>query len=275
MKYGSLKEYEIDIIANAKRFDVAVFLGTGRFARETELPSLDTARERGAAMAKEAANGRPAMIYAVSAEGRSVLVPKTYQPARPAEQPEETAMPATKFTGTEIAKLTAIITGGGYKRTNSKDAAIKRFLNAAKDKGIEKPDTFLAMPSFDDAASALRGKKAPRSVNIEDIHKSNHPTAKANAASWRKENGGPVAVPKGGKRAAILEAAKAGTLPEPPDFSAKTHERFRPKLAKVVELAKAGDIKGLKAMEINPVSSSPKAMARYRDLCVIALESRK
>ena len=39
-------------------------------------------------------------------------------------------------------------------------------------------------------------------------------------------------------------------------------------------LAKAGDLKGLRAFEINPVSSSPKAIARYRDLCVIALEAR-
>jgi hypothetical protein len=36
-------------------------------------------------------------------------------------------------------------------------------------------------------------------------------------------------------------------------------------------LAKAGDTVALQAFEINPVSSSPKAMARYRDLCVMAL----
>lgn len=35
----------------------------------------------------------------------------------------------TKLAGTEISKLTAIITGGGYKRANSKEAAIKRFRN--------------------------------------------------------------------------------------------------------------------------------------------------
>jgi len=39
-------------------------------------------------------------------------------------------------------------------------------------------------------------------------------------------------------------------------------------------LAKAGDIAALQAFEINPVSSSPKAMARYRDLCVIAITAR-
>ena len=39
-------------------------------------------------------------------------------------------------------------------------------------------------------------------------------------------------------------------------------------------LAEVGNIAGLQAFEINLVSSSPKAMARYRDLCVIALTAR-
>ena len=39
-------------------------------------------------------------------------------------------------------------------------------------------------------------------------------------------------------------------------------------------LAETGDIAALQAIEINPVSSSPKAMARYRDLCVIAIMAR-
>ncbi|MCA3641381.1 MAG: hypothetical protein IOC54_11395 [Methylobacterium sp.] len=39
-------------------------------------------------------------------------------------------------------------------------------------------------------------------------------------------------------------------------------------------LAEAGDIEGLKAIEINPVSTSPKAIARYRDLAIMAIEAR-
>lgn len=77
-----------------------------------------------------------------------------------------------------------------------------------------------------------------------------------------------------GKRAAIEAAAREGRLPEPPDFSAATHTRFRNKLASVVELAKGGDVKGLQDFQINPVSSSPKAIARYRDFCIVALEAR-
>jgi hypothetical protein len=84
------------------------------------------------------------------------------------------------------------------------------------------------------------------------------------------------AVPKRslGKRAAVEAAAREGKLPEPPDFSAETHKRFRNKLTTVVELAKAGDLKGLRAFEINPVSSSPKAIAGYRDLSIVALEAQ-
>lgn len=81
--------------------------------------------------------------------------------------------------------------------------------------------------------------------------------------------------PKPGKRKAIIERAQAGALPAAPDFSKPTHARFRAKLAKLVALAEAGDVEGLKAIEINPVSTSPKAMARYRDLAVMALEARQ
>ena len=77
-----------------------------------------------------------------------------------------------------------------------------------------------------------------------------------------------------GKRQAIVDLAHTSALPQPPDFSKPTHARFRAKLAQIVALAEAGDIAGLQAFEINPVSSSPKAMARYRDLCVIAITAR-
>jgi hypothetical protein len=83
-----------------------------------------------------------------------------------------------------------------------------------------------------------------------------------------------VAAPAIGKRQAILDQARTGALPQAPDFFKPTHARFRAKLAQIVALAEAGDIAALQAFEINPVSSSPKAMARYRDLCVIAITAR-
>ena len=77
-----------------------------------------------------------------------------------------------------------------------------------------------------------------------------------------------------GKRQAILDQAHTGALPQAPDVSKPTHARFRAKLAQIVALAEAGDNAALQNFEINPVSSSPKAMARYRDLCVIAITAR-
>lgn len=77
------------------------------------------------------------------------------------------------------------------------------------------------------------------------------------------------------RRDTDLEAkARQGELPPPPDFSAPTHARFRTKLAALVELAGNADATGLRAIAINPVSSSPKALARYRDLAVLAIEAR-
>jgi hypothetical protein len=84
----------------------------------------------------------------------------------------------------------------------------------------------------------------------------------------------PATAPVIGKRQAIVDLAQTGILPSAPDFSKPTHARFRAKLAQIVALAEAGDIAALQAFEINPVSSSPKAMARYRDLCVIAITAR-
>ena len=77
-----------------------------------------------------------------------------------------------------------------------------------------------------------------------------------------------------GKRQTIVDLAHTGALPQAPDFSKPTHARFRAKLAQIVAMAEAGDIAALQGFEINPVSSSPKAMARYRDLCVIAINAR-
>jgi hypothetical protein len=73
---------------------------------------------------------------------------------------------------------------------------------------------------------------------------------------------------------AALEAAAQGILPQPPDFTAETHKPHRKRLAAVVELVQAGDLEGLRQFQIKAVSSSPKAIIRYRDLAIRALEAR-
>ena len=90
------------------------------------------------------------------------------------------------------------------------------------------------------------------------------------------ETGEPKAAtaPVIGKRQAVLDQAQNGVMPWAPDCSKPNHAGFRAKLAQIVALAEAVDIEALRAFEINPVSSSPKAIARYRDLCVIAITAR-
>lgn len=83
------------------------------------------------------------------------------------------------------------------------------------------------------------------------------------------------AKPAAGKRAQAEADAAAGILPTPPDFTANTHKPYRAKLAALVAMVEAGDVAGLRAMTINPTSTSPKALARYRDLAVTALTAKK
>ena len=61
------------IIANAIRFDLALFLGVGRYARDSAA-TLAEARLKAARLAAEYPNGRRALIYAIDASGRSALV---------------------------------------------------------------------------------------------------------------------------------------------------------------------------------------------------------
>jgi hypothetical protein len=95
----------------------------------------------------------------------------------------------------------------------------------------------------------------------------------------RKARAAAAPVPKAphagpGKFAAIREAAERGELPPVPDFSADLHRRNRGRLAQLVAMAEAGDVAGLEAFPIAPNCTSPKAMDRYRNLCVIALKTR-
>ena len=176
----------------------------------------------------------------------------------------------SKLSSAEIARLTATITGGGYKRAKNHDAAEKRFLNVAAEAGIEGA----AILAADDPRRALAGARDARPPAAQTHEEK--PSAMARIRE-NVANAKTAAHPDGPKRTdwkALEAAARAGALPPPPDFSAPTHARFRAKLAELVRMAEADDVEGLRAAEINPVSTSPRAMARYRDFCVIAIEAR-
>ena len=269
-------------IERADRFDATIFLGTGQFRTET-FGSLAAARAAAGAIAREVNNGRKVMIYAISA-GRSVFVPDHYQPST-----DEGANPMnTTLSTSEVAQLTAILTGGGFKRANTKEAAVKRFLTVAASTGIADAEALLAK-SFDEARAALQPadaagtgaeepiilpfRSSPRHALMAKL-KEETATFKAGAPEPEKAVKAEKARKPAGQRAAVLEAAQHGELPPVPDFSAPTHKPHRKRLEQVVALVEAGDIEGLKAFKINPVSSSPKAIDKYRNLAVIALEAR-
>jgi len=171
----------------------------------------------------------------------------------------------TQLTTAQISRLTAGITGTAPKGASTKEAAATRFRKVLAEavgqmNADARADNILGAASFDEATDFLRIALGRRSDEPSEVIE-----AADKAASGPK---------KLGKRAAILEAAKEGHLPPKPDFSAPTHERFRGKLDEVHAAAIAGDLTALRAFEIKATSSSPKAIAKYRDLCVIAIEAR-
>ncbi|XAI96329.1 hypothetical protein [Microcystis phage Mae-JY30] len=276
------------MIERAVRFDATIFLGTGQF-HTGHFERLEDAREAARRFGEVANNGRKGLVYAITAEGRSTLVPDAYEPATLIDG--ATTMNATTLSALDFAKLTAVIVGGAYKRSANKDAAVAKFLKAADEKGLRPTAERLlgqADMDFDTAEhiifEAIKGGHA----SIPEV-KANTPAEAMEAAaeattSPRKRGRVAVDAPKPdapkadkpatGKRAAILEAAQRGEVPAAPDFSANTHKPFRKKLEAVVAMVEAGDIAGLEAFAINPVSSSPKAIAKYRDLAVIALKAQ-
>jgi hypothetical protein len=112
--------------------------------------------------------------------------------------------------------------------------------------------------------------------NEEEISVMPNPTtlpAKARKAATKAK---PVTGAKPtGMRAQIEADARAGKVPAAPDFSAETHKRFRGKLDDLKAMVAARDIEGLRRYALNPVSSSPRALDRYRNLAILALEAMK
>jgi hypothetical protein len=224
-------ERDAAIIANAIRFDVALFIGRGKYAHASARTLSEARNDAAPSLEAEHPYGRRALIYAVDANGRSALVTDNI----PTESKE------------------------GSMKTYAKKFNAQRAAKAAGH-DLDEIEIVKAKEGF-----TWRLKQQAKRREAEDAKLAPDPSREPQPANKQR----PL-----GKRAAIEAAAREGKLPEPPDFSAETHKRFRNKLASVVELAKSGDIKGLRAFDINPVSSSPKAIARYRDLCIMALEAQ-
>lgn len=208
---------------------------------------------------------RPALVYAIDPMGRSAVA--------------ETVQPNNSSRSTESTMTTKTFS----KRFNAQRAARSELgFDAQEGVDFRTAKTFggwmwlpvkTGNPAQDPKEPASKTPKPDRDARNATLapDPSREPRP---SVSTRPSIDGARAITRG-KRAATEEAARQGQLPTPPDFSKPTHARFRTKLAKLVELAQAGDVDGLKAFSINPISTSPKAMARYRDLAVVAIEARR
>ncbi len=189
----------------------------------------------------------------------------------------------TNFSAVQINRLAQRLSEAPLGRSASVAAAAERFerLLAAKigtDRAPKAIKAILTAPGLETAAGRLAAEldacepDAPAATTAPQAapEPADEPSPIAEAE--------PAAAPSAPRRrrdADIEAKARQGELPPPPDFSAPTHARFRAKLAALVELAGNFDATGLRAIPINPVSSSPKALARYRDLAVLAIEARE
>jgi len=155
-------------------------------------------------------------------------------------------------------------------------------VDTASDQAIESPPVMVAPDQVAPPASNESIADALRAMGLDDQRIAAMVAAQADPAP------APIAAPSAPapravgivrntqyltreSRDAVALAASQGQMPVPPDFSAPTHKSYRGKLAKLIAMANAGDIDGLRAFAIDPVSSSRKALDRYRNHCVTAL----
>lgn len=191
----------------------------------------------------------------------------------------------TNLSAVQINRLAQRLSEAPLGRSASVAVAAERFerLLAAKIGAERAPraiKAILTAPGLETAAGRLAAEidacEPDAPVEPAPPPAEQEPIAELNSISEQVAE--PAAAPSAPRRrrdADVEAKARQGELPPPPDFSAPTHARFRAKLASLVELAGKADATGLRAIPINPVSSSPKALARYRDLAVLAIEARE
>lgn len=189
----------------------------------------------------------------------------------------------TNLSAVQINRLAQRLSEAPLGRSANVAAAAERFerLLAAKigaDRAPKAIKAILTAPGFETAEGRLVAEidacepEAPAELASPSV--TPEPAVEPAPVADTEPAAAPSA-PRRRRDADIEVKARQGELPPPPDFSAPTHARFRAKLAALVELAGKADATCLRAISINPVSSSPKALARYRDLAVLAIEAQE
>lgn len=188
----------------------------------------------------------------------------------------------TNLSAVQINRLAQRLSEAPLGRSASVAAAAERFerLLAAKigvDRAPKAVKAILTAPGLETAAVRLAAKidacEPDAPAEPAQPAASEPAVEPAPFVEQAAETEAAPSAPRRRRDADIEAKARMGELPPPPDFSALTHARFRAKLAALVELAGRADATGLRTIPITPVSSSPKAMARYHDLAVLAIEA--
>ncbi len=122
----------------------------------------------------------------------------------------------TLLPATEIAKLTAQITGGGYKRAASKDAAVRRFVNVAAERGIgalTAASILGAEDPHDALTTALSVAEAPaaeEATKAVAVGRKSRPAAVARAVETAPQAPAPKAKKEKAEKAPRTSAPRAG-----------------------------------------------------------------
>lgn len=275
------------------------------------LKTLAIARKAASLMPEAMGVKTKALVYVVTAEGRSYLVPSDFpdptegpeamstiqQMAAKLTNPQSSIMAQTKASnGVSLARHTPASEAGKaaddkleipkfLKRppaTAAEVAALKEKTHAELNKAPVVRGVGLTAPSGAKPAAGKAAHQKPSATPASASKQESDPmTSKATKSKARTAVKAKTTKPaKAGERSrydwtAAEEKATKGTIPPAPDFSAPTHERFRPLLAEVVKAAKDGAVEALRKIKVNPVSSSPKAVDRFRKLCIKALSAKK
>lgn len=124
-KQTALTAADITAVTSARAFQVQILLGKGKF-NKTGAPTLAAARELAPVMEKEAGSNRRCIIHAI-ADGRAILVPPTFDPAKIVAVPTK-AKVAKKTSTKPTAKPKAAKKPAG----DSKAAVAYRMLTSPK-----------------------------------------------------------------------------------------------------------------------------------------------
>lgn len=245
--------FEASIRSSAVAYSVHLFVGRGHWERHNAL-SLSEVVETGKAMKAAYPNCQADPIfYAIESSGHSTTI-NPFEAGDDIMIKTETKTPEGKRAAATIAK-----------RAQRAAQKAKSVAQTPEAQAVTKAAPADAAPP----ATAKRKRKTPTD-RMREIEAAKS-VPKVQKVSKEK---GALRAPVG-KRADIQAAAARGELPKAPDFSAETHKRWRATLATVVKAAEAGDIKALRAVKVEPISSSRKAIDTYRNLCVTALEAQK